>query len=217
MKSPRTVAAREPTLVPAWDDLRRRLEAARAALERGCTLTEEAQRLRLQERARALACVPAEERPQACLDVVEFLLAYEQYGIASAYVREVYPLRDYTPLPCTPPFVLGIVNVRGQILSVLDLKKFFDLPDRGLTDRHKVIILQSDHMEFGILADAILGVRAIPYSALQPSLPTLTGVRADYLLGITPEHTAILDAQRLLSDDRLIVREADEWEEGVRQ
>jgi purine-binding chemotaxis protein CheW len=217
MKPPRTVAASEPTRLPAWDDVQRRLAAVRAALERGFTVTEEAQRQRLRERAQALARPPVRETPQASLDIVEFLLAHEQYGIASAYVREVSPLREYTPLPGTPPFVLGIINVRGQILSVLDLKKFFDLPDRGLTDRHKVIMLQSDHMEFGILADAILGVRAIPYSALQSSLPTLTGVRAEYLLGITPERMAILDAERLLSDDRLIVRDAGEWEEGGRQ
>jgi purine-binding chemotaxis protein CheW len=70
---------------------------------------------------------------------------------------------------------LGIINVRGQILSVLDLKKFFDLPERGLTDR-KGIILHSDQTEFGILAAAILGVRAIPLQAIQPALPTLTGV-----------------------------------------
>ena len=214
MKSPGTAATGAPTLIPAWDDVRRRLEAARVALERGFTLTEERQRQRLQERAQALARVPVEEAPQASLDIVAFLLAHEQYGIASAYVREVYPLRDYTPLPGTPPFVLGIINVRGQLLSVLDLKKFFDLPDRGMTDRHKVIILQSDHMEFGLLADAILGVRAMPYSALQPSPPTLSGVRAEYLLGITQERLAILDAARLLSDTRLIVREAGEWEEG---
>lgn len=50
----------------------------------------------------------------------------------SEYVREIYPLKEFTPIPCTPPFVLGIINVRGQILSVIDIKKFFDLPEKGL-------------------------------------------------------------------------------------
>ena len=48
-------------------------------------------------------------------------------GLSPDFVREVYPLKDYTPLPCTPPFVLGLVNVRGQIISVIDIKKFFDI------------------------------------------------------------------------------------------
>jgi purine-binding chemotaxis protein CheW len=60
----------------------------------------------------------------ARLEVVEFLLAQERYGIATRCVREVLPLVELTPLPGVPPFVLGIANVRGQIVSVLDLKRF---------------------------------------------------------------------------------------------
>jgi len=89
----------------------------------------------LKKRAQVLARAPKrEDEAGECLEVVEFLLAYEQYGIESSYIREVYPLKDLTPLPCTPPFVLGIINVRGQILSVIDLKKIFDLPQKGLTE-----------------------------------------------------------------------------------
>ena len=120
-------------------------------------------------------------------------------------MREVLPLQDLTPLPGTPPFVLGIINVRGEILSVLDLKKLFDLPERGLTDLNKVIILHSEKMAFGILADAILDVHAVPGQALQPPLPTLTGIRAEYLTGITPERLMIVDAERLLSDSKIVV------------
>ena len=95
----------------------------------------------------------------------------------------MHPLRDLTPLPCTPPFVLGIVNVRGRILPVLDLKKFFDLPEQGLTDLHRIILVSGNDLELGLLADVIVGVRSVPADSLQPSLPTLTGIRADYLKG----------------------------------
>jgi purine-binding chemotaxis protein CheW len=122
-------------------------------------------------------------------------------------VREIYPLKEFTPIPCTPPFVLGIVNVRGQILSVIDIKKFFDLPEKGLADLNAVIILHSESMEFGILADVIMGVRNIVASELQTSLPTLTGIREEYLKGITKEQTAILDAEKLLSDKSIVVHE----------
>ena len=138
---------------------------------------------------------------------MEFLLAYEKYGIESSYVREVYSLKELTPLPCTPLFVLGIINVRGQILSVIDIKKFFDLPEKGLADLNKVIILHSDSMEFGILADVMLGVRNVLLSELQPSLPTLTGIRQEYLKGITAERVVILDAEKLLSDKQIIIHE----------
>lgn len=138
---------------------------------------------------------------------MEFLLAHETYGVESSYVREVYPLRAFTPLPCTPSFVLGIINIRSQILSVIDLKKFFDLPDRGLTDLNKVIVVHDDRMTFGILADAVLAVRSIPLDDMQPSLPTLTGIREAYLKGVTSERLVILDAGKLLADTTLIVLE----------
>jgi purine-binding chemotaxis protein CheW len=138
---------------------------------------------------------------------VEFLLAHETYGVESLYVREVHPLKAFTPLPCTPAFVLGIINVRGQILSVIDLKKFFDLPEKRLTDLDKVIVVHDDTMVFGVLADAILGVRTIPLDTIQPSLPTLTGIRAGYLRGVTNERLVILDAVKLLRDPTLVVLE----------
>lgn len=162
----------------------------------------------LKERAKLLAREPKKEEVNAeAIEILEFLLAYERYGIETSFVREVYPLKELTPLPYTPPFVLGITNVRGQIVSIIDVKKFFDLPERGLTDLNKAIILHNDEMEFGILADVINGVRWIAKKEIQPSLPTLTGIRQDYLKGVTAERLVILDAERLLSDNKMVVHE----------
>jgi purine-binding chemotaxis protein CheW len=190
-----------------WADIRSRIESARGAIERGWIPTLEEKIKILKKRAQDIAQEPKKEEVEEYIKVVEFLLAYERYGIESSYVRVVYPLKEFTPLPCTPPFVLGIINVRGQILSVIDIKKFFDLPEKGLSDLNKVIIVQSDEMEFGILADVILGVHNVLLSKLQPSLPTLTGIREEYLKGVTDERVVILDAEKILSDKRLIVHE----------
>src|SRR5665647_997435 len=84
-------------------------------------------------RAQVLARQPEKEEVAAGrIEIIEFLLAYERYGIESSYIGEVYPLKDLTPIPCTPPFVLGVMNVRGKIISVIDMRKFFELPDKGL-------------------------------------------------------------------------------------
>lgn len=191
-----------------WSEVHRRLEAIQAALDRESTPSPEKKKEILRARARALAReVEVPEAAQGDLEIVEFLLAHERYGIESSSVREVYPLRELTPLPGTPPFVLGIINVRGQILSVIDLKKFFGLPEKGLTDLNQVVILHDDQMEYGILADAILGVRSIALAEIQPSLPTLTGIREEVLKGVTGERVVILDAPKLLSDPRMIVHE----------
>lgn len=162
----------------------------------------------LRTRARALARRPEPPtRAEDALQVIEFRLADERYGVESRFVREVHPLKDLTPLPCTPPFVRGIVNVRGHILPVIDLKRFFDLPEKGLTDLHRLIIVQGNALELALLADAVAGVRAVPRSALQTSLPTLTGIREEYLKGITAERLVVLDLARLLADPKLIVHE----------
>src|SRR5262249_53998132 len=121
MKSHPTPMAHTRTMASRWDTLRHRLDAMQAALERDTILTPAAQSTVLLQRAQALAQPLAVDTvPSDTFDCVEFRLAHESYGIASSYVREVYPLRELTPLPGTPPFVLGIINVRGEILSVLD-------------------------------------------------------------------------------------------------
>lgn len=166
----------------------------------------------LRARARTLARPPEIAADAgASLEVLEFRLAQECYAVETRFVREVHPLRDLTPLPCTPPFVLGIVNVRGRILPVLDIKKFFGLPDHGLTDLHRIILVHGGGhdkvLELGLLADAILGTRAIPVGSLQPPLPTLTGIRAEYLKGVAPECLVVLDLDRILADPEITVDE----------
>jgi purine-binding chemotaxis protein CheW len=141
------------------------------------------------------------------IEIVEFMLAYEKYGIESSYVREIHTLKELTPVPCTPPFVLGIINVRGHIVSVIDLKRFFNLPEKGLTDLNKVIIIHDDTMEFGILADSILSVRGISTEEVQPPLPTLTAIHTEYLRGVTKEPIVVLNAARILSSRNLQVHE----------
>jgi purine-binding chemotaxis protein CheW len=191
-----------------WGKIHLRLEAVNTAIERGWSPSPEERKKILKARARALALEPHKEATrEERKEILEFLLANETYGIESCYVREVYPLRELTPVPCTPPFVLGIINVRGRILPVIDIKKFFDLPQKGLTDLNKVIILQRNGMEIGILSDAILGNRSISLKEMQSSLPTLTDIRAEYLMGVTGERMVILDAAKILSDKRMIVHE----------
>ena len=159
-------------------------------------------------RAQALARTPERTAVAgASLEVLEFRLAQERYALEDRWVQEVCPFKELTPLPCTPPFVLGIVNVRGRILPVLDLKKFFDLPEQGLTDLHRLILVRGNDLELGLLADVIVGVRSIPVDSLQPSLPTLTGIRSDYLKGVTAERLVVLDLARILADPKIIVQQ----------
>jgi len=193
-----------------WAELHSRLNASQAALKQRLTPSSEEKQKILRARARELALGGKAEAksPDLLLDVVEFVLGSEHYGIESSHIREIHPLSEFTPLPCTPAFVLGLVNVRGQILSIINIKKLFDLPEKGLTDLNKVIIVHSNHVELGILADAILGVRRIALEELHPALPTLTGIREEYLKGITKDPLVVLDVKKILSDEKILVNEA---------
>lgn len=161
----------------------------------------------LRQRAQALARTPTPPASDTMLELLQFGLASERYAVECRFVQEVHPLRDLTPLPCTPPFIAGIVNVRGRVLPVIDLKKFFGLPERGLTDLHRTIVVRGHDLEVGLLADVIIGISSVPAESLQPSLPTLTGIRAEYLKGVTAQSLVVLSVERILLDPKIIVHE----------
>lgn len=187
-----------------WAQLHERLAEFERRLSEGFAIDPETSAARLRERTRHWAGTPQAEQ-QAGLEVLTFNLGNELYAIGSEHVAQVLPLSQYTPLPNTPPYVLGIVNVRGRIVSVLDLRVLFELPIEGLSERSFLLVLHSADMEFGLLIDRVLGVAQIRRETLQSGLANLSGVRANYLLGITREQCTVLDGARLLGDSSLCV------------
>lgn len=191
-----------------WQEIHNRLEIAQSRLEQGLIPDAEEEERILRARARELAREPARTEPEGeAIEILEFVLANERYSIDRSYVLEALPLRDLTPIPCTPDFVMGIINLRGQILSVIDLKGFFNLPAKGLSELNKVVVVQSPEIEFGILADSIIGVRSISLAELEQSIPTVTGIGAEYLKGVTSDGLIMLAADRILADPRMKVHE----------
>jgi purine-binding chemotaxis protein CheW len=171
------------------------------------TLTPRQKQQILRERARVLAQEPARDvaQQEETMRVVEFSLARERYAVEAVFVRSVQQGQQLTPIPCTPAFVLGILNVHGRILSVVDLRAFFDLPPLSTAQREAVIILRTEKLELGALIDEVLGSRLIPVKSVKPVAPGRFGVRREYLRGIVDEQVIILDVERILSDKRMIV------------
>jgi len=163
---------------------------------------------KLKMRALAMAKEPEKQRDaSSILEVIEFTLASEKYGVPSKYVREVFPLKEFTPLPGVPSYILGIVNIRGQILPLVDLKKFFDFPLKGIGELNKVIVIQDDRMEFGILADEVIGTKAVYREDILPVPNTVSGIGEKYLEGVTKERLIILDLEALLSDKNILAND----------
>lgn len=168
----------------------------------------EQKKQKFKDRAKALARQEKDETAGSeNIGVVEFRLANEKHAVESAYVREVLPLKELAAIPCTPPYVLGVINVRGQILSVIDLRVFFELTREAATRATRIIVLRLNEMELGIAADAVAGARSIPLDRVHAGLPTLTGIRETYLRGVAGEDLVILDAAKLLADKSLVVNE----------
>jgi purine-binding chemotaxis protein CheW len=190
-----------------WAGIRVRMAAAEAAISRAGRASREETDVVLKARAACLAREAEDVASGTTLEVLAFMLGQEKYGIETTYVREVTPLNDLTPLPGSPPFLMGIVNIRGQVLSVTDVRRLFDLPEWGVGDQDRIIVLQHGEMEFGILGNSILGVVQVATADLHPGLPTLSGAGADILKGITGDRMAVLDGARLLADEKLIVRD----------
>ena len=161
----------------------------------------------LRARAEQLARPPeAEAQGTHILEILEFALGKERFGFASSCVREVFPLTEITPLPGLPAHVLGVVNVRGRILSVMDIRRLLEFGNIGLTNLNKAIILHHGDMELAVLADEVTGVYAIDVDEGQHSLPTLSISQEAYLYGVTKDRVVVLDAEKLLASKDLLVK-----------
>ncbi len=173
------------------------------------TVPDDEKRQILRERARSLAQKrdTEEEANEVCLPVIEFKLGNERYAVDVGFVREVCPLRDLTPVPCTPRFILGIINVRGQVVSVTDMKALFGLSGNPTGDQGRVLILSDHAMEMGILVDEVFGEQRIPIDKIQSQMPAPKSIKPEYVRGITKDRLVVLDAGSILCDEYIVVHE----------
>lgn len=190
-----------------WDVIRCRMEEVAKRIEHGTSLSTQEKKSILQKRAILFGRPAANaNNEQPRLNIIEFFLASERYAFETSYIAEVCALKEFTPIPGAPQFVVGIINVRGRIVSIIDLRKIFDVSPKGLSEFNKVIVIRDGTLEFGIVADMVGSACQISSDEIQPPLPTLIGARSEYLSGITNNGLAILNAAKLLADPRLRVR-----------
>jgi len=157
----------------------------------------------LRARARLLARVPEEpSRAGDLLELIGFVLAGQRYAIESRFVREVARLTRYTPVPGTPPFVLGVTNLRVEILALFDLRSLLGIVAEGVTDLSRIVVLGAQRREFGLLADAASEVLSVAGASLA-QLETAWG--RPYVRGVSPEGVTVLSGEALLDDPRLTI------------
>jgi purine-binding chemotaxis protein CheW len=202
MSGPARGAAAPGTI--GWAEITQRLSRDAAIDPDDPAQRQQVLRARAAALARPLA-EPAEDGGADAIEVLAFEVGGERYAVATGWVAQASAMPPLTALPGVPNYVAGIVPWRGQVLAAVDLRSLLALPLTRLADPAGLVVLQGADMEFGLLADAIVGVQRYPQARLERSLPGLENIRPGYLLGVTPDRTAILDAAALLADTRLVV------------
>ncbi len=140
----------------------------------------------------------AEER-----QLVVFSLLNENYGIDIYKVQEIIQYRDITYVPKAPPFVKGVINLRGRIIPVIDLKERFGLPEKEVTADTRIIVVEISSQTIGLIVDSVTEVLRIPNTNIEPP-PPVTTIEADFIEGVgklDERLIIILDIDRILTKE----------------
>ncbi|MDC7232420.1 MAG: chemotaxis protein CheW [Spirochaetales bacterium] len=137
--------------------------------------------------------------------MVTFTLAGKDYGIDIMKVKEIHKAQKFTFVPNSAPFVKGVYNMRGDIISVIDLRVFFNLPvEENEKGFENMIILRLEDNTIGILVDSIEKVIGIDSSRKQPPHPLFGDINIKYIDGVVENDTSlyiILDAEKIFSNE----------------
>ncbi len=135
---------------------------------------------------------------------VVFKLGDEEYGVPITQVKEINRLIAATKVPRSPIFIEGIINLRGQIIPIVDMKKRFDLPLTEYTGEARIIVIQVGGHTFGVEVDSVSEVLRINSSSIEPAPDIVCSIDAKYITGIAKvgeRLLILLNLDMLLSDE----------------
>ena len=142
-----------------------------------------------------------EEPKEESLQFIVFRLAREWYGVEITKVKEIIKTGKITYLPSSPEFIVGIVNLRGNILSVTDLKTIFSLPYEESTEKTRIIVIKSGVLETGLLVDEVVESIEVPVSKIEPvllSIPEEEGIYIEGQCKVDNKLVALISVEKVL-------------------
>jgi len=162
----------------------------------------------LKERANQLASPKKLTEKPPVIEVIRFNLMYQEYALEMEHIREVIQTAEITPVPGTPDFIAGICIVRGEVISLVDIRALLSLPEKGLPDMNRVIVLTDGNLTFGILADQISGIGFIRTDEIvntkQPENPDW-----QHIISGTIDSMYVLNSHSLLTDPRMVIDDTE--------
>jgi purine-binding chemotaxis protein CheW len=135
-----------------------------------------------------------------------FSLAGEEYGLEILKVREIIGMMDITAVPRTPPFIKGVINLRGKVIPVVDLRLKFGLAEGERTDETCTIVVDVGSVEMGIIVDKVSEVLDIPSGDIEDTPSFGTNVNTEFILGMgkaSGKVTILLDISKVLCREDL--------------
>jgi len=144
------------------------------------------------------ALPPSEEH------LVIFTLEDECYAIDIRDVWEINTMQNITHVPRTPHFIEGVINLRGEIIPVMDLRKRLGLGTRGYDRHSRIMVTQSSHNRLGLIVDSVEEVSKIPNSLIKPTAELGVLIDEEFVRGVAQKDErliVLLDLQRLLGED----------------
>jgi len=135
---------------------------------------------------------------------VTFQLSDETYGIRVLKVQEVQRYSEVSPIPGAPSYVLGIINLRGSVISVLNTREKFGLPDIETTDDTRIVILESGKQVIGILVDCVAEVVSLAASEIDLAPNVGNEDSAKFIDGVSNKNgelVILLDSDKILSEE----------------
>lgn len=169
------------------------------------SITDEASvTMLLEERARILALPATREPGKNTREIIRFRLANQEFGIALAHIREVVLTGRITRVPGTPSYIAGISIIRGEIISLVDLRILLPIPHTGITDLNRVIVVSGNSLTLGILADQITGIGELDAAHLSTQGDAGSGPR-DLVNVVHGGTLTLIDTEALFSDPRMTI------------
>jgi purine-binding chemotaxis protein CheW len=145
-----------------------------------------------------------EDKKKLEKELVLFELGKEIYGVDISVVYEIIRMQPITRMPKAPFFVEGVINLRGKVIPVVDMRKRFGLPTAEQTKDNRIMVLESLGQNIGIIIDAVTEVLRIPSDSIEPPSDIVISAASDYLLGIAKHDKSmiiLLDMDRVLHKD----------------
>ncbi len=134
--------------------------------------------------------------------MVVFIVAQEYYGVSIAAVDSIEKLKPITAVPRAPAFVEGVINLRGKVLPVIDLRKRFGLQAEAATKDTRIVVVEMNNAPVGMLVDAVSEVLRVSDDVIEPPSPLVTTVDSAFITGIAKvgeRLIILLDLQQVLS------------------